>query len=143
MEKLISIPVLIFLMAYMVNAQAKQEGAVAIAVEQLRKAMVDADSVILDKLVSAKLSYGHSNGNLDDKTIFIRKLAAGSSDFVTLSFDDQTIVVDKNVAMVRHKLHAKTNDNGRPGEVHLAVLLIWQKQRGYWKLLARQAVKIQ
>lgn len=143
MKKLLSIPVIFLSMISLSCAQGKQEGAVANAVEQLRKAMGDADSVMLDKLVSAKLSYGHSNGNLDDKTIFIRKLVSRSSDFVTLAFEEQTIVVEKHVAIVRHKLHAKTNDNGKSGEVHLAVLLVWQKQRGYWKLLARQAVKIQ
>jgi ketosteroid isomerase-like protein len=124
-------------------AQTKKEFAVAEAVEQLRKAMVDADPVMLDKLSSAKLSYGHSGGALDDKRKFVDKIVSGKSDFVTLEFIDQVISIDKNVAIVRHKLDAKTNDNGKPGEVHLNVLLVWQKQRGHWKLLARQAVKIQ
>jgi hypothetical protein len=38
---------------------------------------------------------------------------------------------------------AKTNDAGKaPGEVNIKVLLIWQKQKGSWKLLARQAVRV-
>ncbi|MEQ1678647.1 MAG: hypothetical protein ABL876_18265 [Chitinophagaceae bacterium] len=44
--------------------------------------------------------------------------------------------------MVRHILNAKTNDGGKPGEVHLRVLLVWQKTGGKWVLLARQAVKM-
>lgn len=121
----------------------KKETAVAAAVEQLRKAMIDADSATLDKLTAAELSYGHSSGHLDDKSLFIQKIVTGKSDFVTLEFADQTISVNKDVAIVRHKLNASTNDNGKPGEVHLAVLLVWQKQHGSWKLLARQAVKNQ
>ena len=39
-------------------------------------------------------------------------------------------------------LNAKTNDGGKPAEVHLKVLLIWQKGKSGWKLLARQAIKI-
>ena len=124
-------------------AQAGEDAAVNQAVEAMRKAMVDADPVMLDKLSSAKLSYGHSGGALDDKRKFVDKIVSGKSDFVTLEFIDQVISIDKNVAIVRHKLDAKTNDNGKPGEVHLNVLLVWQKQRGHWKLLARQAVKIQ
>jgi hypothetical protein len=46
------------------------------------------------------------------------------------------------MAIVRHKLNATTNDSGKPGEVHLLVLLIFQKDHKEWKLLARQAVKI-
>lgn len=121
----------------------QKKTAVAAAVEQLRRAMVDADSVMLDKLTAAKLSYGHSSGHIDDKTLFISKIVSGKSDFVTLEFADQTISVDRDVAIVRHKLNATTNDSGKPGEVHLAVLLVWQKQQGAWKLLARQAVKNQ
>ena len=34
-----------------------------------------------------------------------------------------------------------TNNDNKPGEVHLLILLVWQKQHGQWKLLARQAVK--
>lgn len=143
MKKIFSITILLISIASGVNAQAKQVADVANAVEHLRKAMVDADSVMLDKLVSPKLSYGHSGGAVDDKKTFVEKIVTGKSDFVTLEFKDQTISVNKNVAIVRHKLNATTNDNGKPGEVHLNVLLIWQKQHGYWKLLARQAVKIQ
>lgn len=131
----------VILIAVAAHAQTKQEKAVANAVEQLRKAMVDADSVMLDKLVSPKLSYGHSGGALDDKTVFVQKIVSGKSDFVTLEFAGQTISVSKNTAIVRHKLNAVTNDSGKPGEVHLSVLLIWQKLHGQWKLLARQAIK--
>lgn len=124
-----------------VKAQDKNEKAVTKAVENLRKAMIDADSVMLDKLTDAKLSYGHSSGHIDNKTAFVGKIVSGKSDFVTMELSEQTIVVNKKVALVRHKLDAKTNDNGKPGDVHLFVLLIWQKQHGSWKLLARQAVK--
>jgi Domain of unknown function (DUF4440) len=134
---------LLFLLSAAVFAQTKQEKEVANAVEQLRKSMIDADSIMLDKLVSEKLSYGHSGGALDNKTVFIQKIVSGKSDFVTIELPDQTISISKNVAIVRHKLNATTNDNGKPGEVHLVVMLIWQKLHGQWKLLARQAIKVQ
>jgi len=126
-----------------VHAQTKDETAVANAVEQLRKAMVDADSVTMDKLTSAKLSYGHSGGHIDDKAEFIRKIVSGKSDFVKLELPEQTVSISKNTAVVRHKFDALTNDNGKPGEVHLSVLQVWQKLHGQWVLLARQAVKTQ
>jgi ketosteroid isomerase-like protein len=143
MKKLFSIIIMLLSIAPVVNAQAKQEAEVANAVEQLRKAMVDADSVMLYTLISPKLSYGHSGGHIDDKKEFVQKIVSGKSDFVTMEFAEQTISVNKNVAIVRHKLNATTNDNGKPGKVNLAILLIWQKQHGQWKLLARQAIKIQ
>ena len=142
MKKTIVLSLLLFFSLNLL-AQTKNEKAVAKATEELRKAMVDADSVMLDKLVSDKLSYGHSGGHVEGKAEFISKLTSGKSDFVTIDLTDQTVSINKNVAIVRHKLTATTNDSGKPAEVHLLVLLIWQKQHGNWVLLARQAVKAQ
>ena len=133
--------VLLFVSAFSF-AQTKDEKAVSDAVEQLRTAMINGDKAVLEKLTSDKLSYGHSGGHIDDKKEFVEKLAGGSSDFVTIDLTEQTISISDKVATVRHTLSAKTNDGGKPAEVHLKVLLIWQKQKGGWKLLARQAIKI-
>ena len=122
--------------------QSKDEKAVADAVEQLRNAMVNGDKATLEKLTEEKLSYGHSSGHIDDKKVFVEKLTNGSSDFVTIDLSEQTISISDKVAVVRHTLNAKTNDGGKPGEVHIKVLLIWQKGKDGWKLLARQAIKI-
>jgi ketosteroid isomerase-like protein len=122
-------------------SQGKKEAAVAAQVEALKKAMTDADSAMLDKLTSDQLSYGHSNGAVEQKNIFIQKIFSGKSDFVSISLSDQTVSVSGKTALVRHKLDAVTNNDGKPGEVHLLILLVWQKQGGSWKLLARQAVK--
>ena len=142
MKKIILLVALI-IFGLNISAQTKKENEVAAAVEQLRKAMVDADSIMLEKITLPQLSYGHSGGHIDNKRDFVDKIVSGKSDFVTLEFANQTIAVSKNVAIVRHQLNATTNDSGKPGEVHLGVMLIWQKLHGQWKLLARQAVKIQ
>lgn len=131
-----------FFLPFLINAQSKTEKQVAAVVEQLRKAMVNADKTALESLAAEQLSYGHSGGHIDDKKEFVAKLTGGGSDFVTLDLTEQTVSVTGKTAIVRHILTAKTNDNGKPAEVHLRVLLVWQKQGSQWKLLARQAVKI-
>jgi len=125
-----------------VQAQNKIENKVAAAVEQLRKAMIDADKTALENLVSDQLSYGHSGGHIDYKKEFVEKLVTGKSDFVTMELTEQTISISGKTAIVRHKLSATTNDGGKPGEVHLLVMLVWQKKGSKWILLARQAVKV-
>jgi hypothetical protein len=125
-----------------IQAQSNKEKAVAIAVEKLRKGMIDGNKQELEMLVADQLSYGHSGGHIDDKKNFIEKISSGKSDFVTIDLSDQTISISGKTAIVRHQLNARTNDGGKPGEVHLLVLLVWQKQGGNWKLLARQAVKM-
>jgi ketosteroid isomerase-like protein len=123
-------------------AQSKDESAVAAAVESLKKAMIDADKAGLQKITAEQLSYGHSSGKVEDKTTFIENIVSGKSDFVTIDLTNQTIAVSGDAAIVRHTLSATTNDSGNPGSVKLNILLIWQKQKGEWKLLARQAVKV-
>jgi ketosteroid isomerase-like protein len=123
-------------------AQSKEDAAVNAAVENLKKAMIDGDKAGLEKITSDKLSYGHSSGKVEDKATFVDNIVSGKSDFVTIELTNQTVSVSGDAAVVRHSLSATTNDNGNPGSVKLNILLVWQKQKGQWKLLARQAVKV-
>ncbi|MFL5744534.1 MAG: nuclear transport factor 2 family protein [Niastella sp.] len=123
-------------------AQNKEEAAVTAAVENLRKAMIDGDKAGLQNIAADQLSYGHSSGKVEDKATFVDNIVTGKSDFVTIDLTNQTIAISGDAAIVRHTLAATTNDGGNPGSVKLNILLIWQKQKGQWKLLARQAVKI-
>ena len=130
-------------MALQSMAQTKDEQAVTTAVENMRKAMVDGSKTALEQLADKKLTYGHSNGKIEDKTLFVENLTNGNSDFVDINLTDQTITVEGTTAIVRHRLFAHTNDKGKaPGTVDLYILLVWHKVKGEWKLLARQAVKV-
>ena len=142
MIKQLTVTFLLLTTMISVYAQNKEEVAVSNAVEQLRKAMIDGNKAELEAIASDKLSYGHSGGYVEGKTEFVDKIATGKSDFVTIELKDQTINVSGKTAIVRHKLNATTNDSGKPGEVHLAILLVFQKENKQWKLLARQAVKV-
>lgn len=122
-------------------AQSRQETAVTAAAEALRTAMISGDRASLERLVLPQLSYGHSGGHIDDQAEFVEKLASGKSDFVTIDISGQTITVVDDVAILRHKLHATTNDKGMPGTVDLMIMMVWKKTGKTWKLLARQAVK--
>lgn len=110
-------------------------------VEQLRKAMVDGDAAQLKAVSATELNYGHSGGHVENQAEFIEKIVSGKSDFVTIELKDQQIQIVKDIAIVRHNLVGTTNNQGKPGEVDIGVMLIWQKQHGEWKLLARQAFK--
>ena len=142
MKKIVFSLLLITITSVITNAQSKQEKAVAAAVEKLRVAMIDASKTDLENSVAEKLSYGHSGGHIDDKKEFVEKIVSGKSDFVSIDLSEQTVSVSGKIAVVRHILKAKTNDGGKPADIQLRVLLIWQKQGGHWKLLARQAVKM-
>lgn len=124
------------------HAQSKDSLQVAKAVNKLAELMVNPNKAALEALVSDQVSYGHSGGKLEGRTSFIESLTSGSSDFVKINLTDQSIQLFGKTAIVRNKLFASTNDGGKPGEVKLALILVWQKQQKSWKLIARQAVKL-
>ncbi len=124
------------------RAQSGDAAAVAAAVEALKVAMVEGDRAALQQLTMDQLSYGHSSGLLEDRRQFIEALASGVSDFKNMDLSGQTITVSGNTALVRHELEADVVDKGNAIHVRLGVLLVWQKDGGAWKLLARQAYKL-
>ncbi|MBC7914018.1 MAG: nuclear transport factor 2 family protein [Pyrinomonadaceae bacterium] len=125
-----------------IHAQSKAEKQIASTVNALKQAMLDGSRSALDNLAASDLSYGHSSGKIENKSAFVESIASGKSDFVSIELSEQTIQVSGKTALVRHKLSGKTNDNGNVGSINLGVLLVFQKQGGDWKLLARQAFKL-
>lgn len=139
MTKVFVFSVMLFI-SVSVNAQSNE---VENRVNELKALMIDPDEKKLTEILSSDLSYGHSSGKVEDRAAFIGSLTAGDSDFIDIELSDLTIQVNDNVAIVRHKLTANTNDKGKgPGTVKLGILLVWKKEGKQWKLLARQAFKL-
>jgi hypothetical protein len=133
--------VIVFMIGVATSAYS-QEADVAKAVETLKQALIDGKRDALEKIAHDNLTYGHSGGLIEDKKAFVEALATGKSDFVSINITEQVIKVTGNVATVRHKLAGETMNNGTQTSLNLSVLLVWVKEKGEWKLLARQAVKI-
>lgn len=141
MKQIVLSTFLLFLLGSTAFGQKKSIREVEQCIEKLNKAMIDADSVQLYQLTYANLKYAHSSGVVQDQKTFVEGITSGRSDFLSIDLTDQTIDIVGNTATVRHILSAKTFDNKVPGTVRLAVLLVWVKSQGKWRLLARQAVK--
>lgn len=123
-------------------AQSKDQTAVTQAVEQLRRLLVDPDKGKLEALTTPELTYGHSSGKIENRAEFVEALVSGASDFTAIDLTGQTVTIVDNTAWVRHNLMGQTLNDGKPGQTKLGVLMVWLRQKGAWKLLARQAVKI-
>jgi ketosteroid isomerase-like protein len=124
------------------NDSSKDKKEVAARVESFRQALIDADANKLAALTSKGLSYGHSGGVVQNQAVFIEKLVSGESDFVTIEFQNQTIEIVGDLAIVRHNLAAHTKDSGVEKDIKIGIMLVWQKQNKNWLLVARQAFKL-
>jgi ketosteroid isomerase-like protein len=112
-------------------------------VEAFIAALLKPERDTLRKLTSPALSYGHSNGRVENREQFIRNMLAGGSRFLSIELSEQTLQVAGDVAVARHILFARTHDTGKePGTIRIGILLVWHYARGEWLLLARQAFKL-
>lgn len=141
MKKLIVLFVVLVGSFQFAAAQDKKVAAIEKSINRLTDAMISGDRAALNESVSDALSYGHSGGHVEGKEEFVEKIASGKSDFLSINVSEQTISINGGTAIVRHNLDAQTNDGGKLATVKLKILLVFTKDNGDWKLLARQAVK--
>jgi hypothetical protein len=144
MKRLYYLFIFLFVLVISTNCrQPNQKKDVAAAVEIFRKGIVDADKDLLENITADELVYGHSSGKVQNKAEFIAEIISGQPlDYITVDLADQTIKIVGKTAVVRHVFSSETTSIGTPGHLKIGNMLIWQKQHGKWKLLARQAYKI-
>jgi Domain of unknown function (DUF4440) len=123
-------------------AQTAEEQKLSNIVTNFHKAMVDADQSVLEKLTAADLSFGHSNGKIEDKTAFIASLSSGRVNFSSIETTDQTIKITGKTAVVRNVFNGKLEMEGKPIEIKVGTLMLFTKSKGAWTLLARQGYKL-
>ncbi|WP_334326090.1 nuclear transport factor 2 family protein [Gilliamella apicola] len=143
MNKLLSLVLLMMLSigsSYAVTSN--NQSTVEQAVETMRLAMLSADKTQLENVALPSLTYGHSSAVIENKAEFVDAIVSGRSGFITLEFQDQTIVTEGDTAIVRHVFSADTNNSGQKGKVKIGVILVFKKAGEDWKLLARQAYKL-
>ena len=123
-------------------AESAEDASVSQAVEELRKALLSADKGQLAKLTTEQLSYGHSDGRVQDKAQFIDGVATRKAIVKSLTFPQLTVAVAGNAAVARHVYESESETDGKTTTVKIGALQVWQKQDGNWKQLARQGYKL-
>jgi sulfur carrier protein ThiS len=96
----------------------------------------------LEKLTTEQLSYGHSDGRVQDKAQFIDGVVTRKALVKSLTFPQLTVAVAGNAAVVRHVYESESETDGKTTTVKIGALQVWQKRDGNWKLLARQGYKL-
>lgn len=124
-------------------AQSASQNQVWARVEALTKAIFETkDSVALNDLVSTSVTYGHSAGAIEDKATMVQKAVASKTTYKNSVSEKVSIDVDGNTAVVRQNFRATSVENGTETPLNLAILQVWKKEKGTWRIWARQAVKV-
>ena len=124
--------------------QNKDELAVLNNARSLNNAVfVTKDSLTLDKLFSDKLSYGHSSGKIENRQEAMRGILGNLSTYADVNPGPTSLWIEEKTAVTRYVLSAnETNKEVKVNPLKLHIMLVWTKEKGGWKLLSRQAVKL-
>ena len=140
--KKVSILVVICLLGQLALGQQAQQ-QLDQAISTWRMAVLAADEATLKALVADELSYGHSNGKIENKAEFVSVIVSKENVYKRLDLSEQTIsMVDKNTAIVRHKMAVDVVSDGEQKSFYIGVLQVWIKRKNTWQMMARQAFKL-
>jgi hypothetical protein len=134
--------VFLFFVFGIVSAQNSNE-SLKKALQTFDKALIEKDSLTLEKLLHAKVSYGHSNGWVENKKDIFSNQRTGYLKYDKIESGEADIIVSKKWASVRTKTHAEGTVNGTGFNIDLNVLQVWIKTKKGWQIVARQAAKQQ
>ena len=102
------------------------------------------DTVTLGKLLAKTVSYGHSHGNTETRSEMIKGVARNKSNYTDTLVSNLKLFVEGNTAIVRFLFKAKENKkDGSVGDLNLSIMLVWVKEKKEWKLMGRQAVRVE
>lgn len=130
--------------ALLAFGQSSEEAKVWARADALRKAVFETkDSVALYDLVGSKVTYGHSGGNIEDKPTMVHNAVISKTIYKNTSVEKLSIAFIKETAILREIFRATSvDDKGVESPLNISILQVWIKERGKWKLFARQAVKV-
>lgn len=123
------------------HAQLTDEEKLVATIKEFHQALVNKNRVSINQQTDKALSYGHSNGWVENKRELVSNLETGLISYQAYKEDSITVNINGNVANVRFKAAIEATMKGTTNIFNLRVLEVWVKKSKRWVLFARQAVK--
>jgi len=120
---------------------AENDSAIDLVIEALRQAMLAKDKARFEVLCADELTYGHSSGKIENKVEFIAGATNPNWHWNSLEFVQTNTKMSGDIGIARAVLSGVYEAGGKVIPIKDGVLMVWQRQRGEWKLIARQAYK--
>jgi ketosteroid isomerase-like protein len=104
-----------------------------------KQAVLKSDGNILDKLLSADLSYTHSSSKTQTKAQFIEDVTSGTTFYKSIDFENTKLRQYGDVVVVTQSAVITTTQTGTS---HLYLTEVWAHEGGRWQMVSRQATKL-
>jgi len=124
--------------------QSKDETEILANSRRLHQAIFgNKDSAALGQLFARTLTYGHSNGRIQNREEAIDGIIHNKSTYTDTSLKSYNVMINDDAAVVRYVIReTETNAEGKAVPLRLAIMLVWVEEKGKWKLFGRQAVRL-
>jgi ketosteroid isomerase-like protein len=107
------------------------------AEELLCKAMLESDTVTLDKLLSSNLIFTNHLGQVLGKQDDLDAHKSGLLHISNISVDEQQIKLQQDTAVVFTKVTIRGNYDGNPANGTFRFTRVWQNTEGnHWEVIA-------
>lgn len=124
-------------------SQSGKEAEVWARVEALNKAIFeDKDSAAIRELVADVVTYGHSTGDVENKPVMLHNAVTNAQVYNNLLVERLGTTRAGETVIVRYILRADVLKDGNTTPLNIGILQVWGKDKGKWRLFARQAVKV-
>jgi len=121
---------------------SKKEQALLHQISKLDSLMENNDSKILE-LFSDDVSFGHSNGWIQNKDDFKKDFESGKVKYKSVHQTElKEFKIKNKFANIRRIIAVKGLYKNDIFEMKLSVLEFWIRQKGIWKLWSRQSVTL-
>lgn len=123
--------------------QTGKEAEVWTKVEALNKAIFETkDSAAIQDLVAENVTYGHSTGLIENKPVMLHAAVSSPDVYKNLSLERLGTTYAGQTAVVRYILRAEVLKDSNTSPLNISIMQVWGKDKGKWKLYARQAIKV-
>lgn len=137
---------MILLIAVSANAQTRNEKELIARTYLLSHTVFGTkDSLTLEDLFAKTATYGHSHGKIQTRREVIDAACHNQSTYSDTSVTKITVIlINENTSIVRHLFKAiEHTKEGKDVTLNFAMMLVWVKEKGKWRLCGRQAVSLQ
>ena len=131
------------LSANVLFAQGKLESHLAQLERQRFEAMEEKDLAFLDKVLADEVTYGHTNGLMEDRAAHLRNIASANIIYEKIEPLEMDVRTYRKSAVINGLLRVRGKYKGTPFDLQLRYTDVYQKQKGKWKLVAWQSVKVE
>lgn len=132
------IAILLFLTCSTAHAQDMLD----VAMEKFNMALIRKDTAALNRLLHNDVTYGHSNGWIENKADVKTDLYNGKLVYNKIGQEITEVLKTGNTACVRSNATIDVLFDGKPMTFKLHVLQVWTRKDKDWQLTARQSVKM-